>query len=164
MSADIEKNLGEQPIARLMVVSGLKPHDLVSHSDEQLTHKMVTRAMKGRRLTPRAQTKVLNALNNAAEKEIKVNLEISKEKITLMASRIELRRLFFNLIDNAIKFTPQRGSIDISVNRRKNKAQISITDTGIGIKDEDVPKIFNKFFRVSSDEKGEKPSYKSAIE
>ena len=96
MSADIEKNLGEQPIARLMVVSGLKPHDLVSHSDEQLTHKMVTRAMKGRRLTPRAQTKVLNALNNAAEKEIKVNLEISKEKITLMASRIELRRLFFN--------------------------------------------------------------------
>ena len=66
---DIEKNLGEQPISRIMVASGLKPHDLVAHSDEQLTHKMVTRAMKGRRLTPRAQLKVRNALNNVAGKD-----------------------------------------------------------------------------------------------
>lgn len=51
-----------------MTASSLKPHDLVVHSDDQLTHKMVTRAMKGRRLTPRAQSKVLNALNNVAGK------------------------------------------------------------------------------------------------
>ena len=51
MSADIEKNLGEQPISRIMAASELKPHDLVAHSDKQLTHKMVTRAMKGRQLT-----------------------------------------------------------------------------------------------------------------
>ncbi|MFC1576347.1 hypothetical protein ACFL3J_01605 [Candidatus Omnitrophota bacterium] len=68
MSTSIERNLGEQPIAKIMVASGLKPHDLVTHSDEQLTHKMVTRAMKGRRLTPHAQLKVRNALNNAIGK------------------------------------------------------------------------------------------------
>ena len=51
-----------------MTASSLKPHDLVVHSDDQLTHKMVARAMKGRRLTPRAQSKVLNALNNVAGK------------------------------------------------------------------------------------------------
>ena len=68
MSAYIEKNLGEQPISRIMVTSGLKPHDLVAHSDEQLTHKMVTRAMKGRRLTPHVQLKVRNALNNVVGK------------------------------------------------------------------------------------------------
>jgi hypothetical protein len=68
MNADIEKNLGEQPISSIMATSKLKPHDLVAHSDEQLTHKMVTRAMKGRRLTPRAKSKVLNALNNAVGK------------------------------------------------------------------------------------------------
>ena len=51
-----------------MTANSLKPHDLVVHSDDQLTHKMVTRAMKGRRLTPRAQSKVLNALNNVAGK------------------------------------------------------------------------------------------------
>ncbi|MCG2711814.1 MAG: ATP-binding protein [Candidatus Omnitrophica bacterium] len=89
----------------------------------------------------------------AAEKEITVNLEMSQEQITLMANRSELRRLFFNLIDNAIKFTPRSGNVDISVKCQKNKAQISIADTGIGIRGEDIPKIFNKFFRASSDEK-----------
>ena len=69
MSADIEKNLGEQPISRIMMASGLKPYDLVTHSDEQLTHKMVTRAMKGRRLTLHVQSKVRNALNNVVEKD-----------------------------------------------------------------------------------------------
>ncbi len=64
----MEKNLGEQPISRIMAASGLKPHDLVAHSDEQLTHKMVSRAMKGRRLTTRAQLKVRNALNNVVGK------------------------------------------------------------------------------------------------
>ncbi len=63
----MEKDLDEQPISRIMVTSGLKPHDLVAHSDEQLTHKMVIRAMKGRRLTSYAQRKVQNALNNVAQ-------------------------------------------------------------------------------------------------
>ena len=69
MRADTEKNLGEQPISRIMAASGLKPHDIVVHSDKQLTHKMVSRAMKGRRLTPHAQSKVCSALNNAAKKD-----------------------------------------------------------------------------------------------
>ncbi len=68
MSEYTEKNLGEQPISRIMVADGLKPHDLVAHSDEQLTHKMVARAMKGRRLTLHAQIKVRNALNNVVGK------------------------------------------------------------------------------------------------
>jgi hypothetical protein len=69
MSTEIEKNLGEQLISRIMAAGGLKPHDLVAHSDEQLTHKMVTRAMKGRRLTLHAQSKVRNALNKVVGKD-----------------------------------------------------------------------------------------------
>lgn len=68
-NGNMKKNLGEQPISRIMVASGLKPHDLVVHSDEQLTHKMVTRAMKGKRLTPHVRLKVRNALNNVIEKD-----------------------------------------------------------------------------------------------
>ncbi|MFH1061838.1 MAG: ATP-binding protein [Candidatus Omnitrophota bacterium] len=92
----------------------------------------------------------------AAAKQITVMLEMSKDKIELMANRNELRRLFFNLIENAIKFTPPGGMIELSVKQQKNKVQISIADTGIGIKQEDIPKIFNKFFRASGEEK-EKP-------
>ena len=63
-----ERNLGPQPIAEVMSRHGLKAHDLVAASSEQLTHKMVSRACKGRRLTPNVQTKVLRAVNAATGK------------------------------------------------------------------------------------------------
>ena len=63
---EVERNFGEQPLAGLMAELKLKPHDLVAASTEQLTHKMVARAMKGRRLTPPAKMKVLAALNKAS--------------------------------------------------------------------------------------------------
>jgi len=68
MTDGIERDLGPQPIARIMAERNLKPHDLVAASTQQLTHKMVSRACKGRRLTLNAQTKVLNALNTATGK------------------------------------------------------------------------------------------------
>ena len=68
MNAEVERNLGEQPIAGIMDELGLKAHDLVDVSTEHITHKMVARARKGRRLTPNVQAKVRNALNRHAEK------------------------------------------------------------------------------------------------
>ena len=67
MADEIERNLGEQPIAALMDTQGLKSHDLVSASTEHITHKMVARARKGRRLTPNVKTKILNALNATSD-------------------------------------------------------------------------------------------------
>jgi hypothetical protein len=64
----LERNLGEQPIARILQEHGLKAHDLVAASAEPMTHKMVARACKGRRLTLNTQTRVLNALNRATGK------------------------------------------------------------------------------------------------
>ena len=68
MSDVTERNLGEQPIAHILTEAGLKPHDLVSASTVQMTHKMVSRACKGRRLTPNVQSKVRDALNAATGK------------------------------------------------------------------------------------------------
>ncbi len=68
MSADINRDLGEQPIAKIMSLHGLKAHDLVACSTEQITHKMVSRAVKGRLLTPAVQSKILNALNKVSKK------------------------------------------------------------------------------------------------
>ncbi|MGA2680067.1 MAG: hypothetical protein ABSF37_12330 [Sedimentisphaerales bacterium] len=68
MNDKIELNLGPQPIAAILAKYNLKPHDLVAASTQQLTHKMVSRAAKGRRLTINTQTKVLNALNTATGK------------------------------------------------------------------------------------------------
>jgi hypothetical protein len=68
MNPDIERNLGEQPLARIMQEHNLKPHDLVATSPEEMTHKMVSRACKGRRLTLNTKSKVLVALNRATGK------------------------------------------------------------------------------------------------
>ena len=65
MTDEIERNLGEQPIADLMKKHGLAPHDLVVASGVQMNHKMVSRAVKGRRLTINTKNIVLNALNKA---------------------------------------------------------------------------------------------------
>jgi hypothetical protein len=62
----MDRDLGPQPIAEVMAGLGLKPHDLVTASSEQLTHKMVARACKGRRLTPNVQSKILRAVNVAS--------------------------------------------------------------------------------------------------
>lgn len=55
--------LGAQPLDGLMTQLGLSNHDLVEASKEQLTHKMVQKGRKGRRLTPNVKTKILNALH-----------------------------------------------------------------------------------------------------
>ena len=65
MNPEIERNLGEQPIARIMREHNLKAHDLVAISSVEMTHKMASRACKGRRLTLNTQSKVLTALNRA---------------------------------------------------------------------------------------------------
>ena len=66
MNDNIERNLGPQPLAQIMAKHKLKAHDLVAASTEQITHKMIARACKGRRLTPHVQAKIQNALNAAA--------------------------------------------------------------------------------------------------
>ena len=69
MDDKVTRDLGEQPIAKIMAELGLKPNDLVSNSTEQITHKMVSRAAKGRRLNPKIQYRILHALNKASGKE-----------------------------------------------------------------------------------------------
>jgi len=69
MTGRTERNFGEQPMAGIMALHKLKSHDLVAVSTEQITHKMISRAVKGRRLTPNVQRKILAALNKAVKKK-----------------------------------------------------------------------------------------------
>ncbi len=65
MTDDTELHFGPQPIADLMLQLQLRVHDLVAASTEQLTHKMVARAIKGRRLTSNSKGIVQRAMNQA---------------------------------------------------------------------------------------------------
>ncbi len=64
---DIEH--GPQPILELMQTHALRPHDVVAASTEQITHKMISRACKGRRLSRNVQFKIVRALNAATGRD-----------------------------------------------------------------------------------------------
>ncbi|MBV9280841.1 MAG: sensor histidine kinase, partial [Chloroflexi bacterium] len=59
-----------------------------------------------------------------------------------------LRQLLLILLDNALKYTDQGGHVDVALRRDDNRARLMVSDTGIGIPAEDLPRIFDRFFRV----------------
>jgi len=91
------------------------------------------------------------------EKKINIGFIPANESITVKGQTSMLKQLFFNLIDNAINYTPKNGNIRISINANPIDAIIRISDTGIGIAPEEQKKVFERFYRVDtsrSDVKG----------
>jgi len=77
-----------------------------------------------------------------------IDLQMGKgQEVTIMGDKVRLQQLFTNLIDNAIKYTPE-GSIRITVERDGENAVVQVVDTGIGIPREEQEKIFKRFYRV----------------
>ena len=72
----------------------------------------------------------------------------NKDPITIIGDKVRLRQLFLNLIDNAIKYTPEGGMVTLSVERQNGSAIVQVADTGIGIPVQEVDKIFDRFYRV----------------
>jgi len=72
MEEQEERNLGIQPLLGILEELELKNHDLVAASKESLTHKMVAKGCKGRRLTRNVQLKVRNALNSVSGKNYRI--------------------------------------------------------------------------------------------
>lgn len=81
----------------------------------------------------------------------KVNLSTNGiSGIQINGDETLLRRVFSNLLDNAIKYTSPGGCVNISLEDRKNEVIVRIEDTGIGISESDLGKIFDRFFRVDT--------------
>jgi two-component system sensor histidine kinase ResE len=85
-----------------------------------------------------------------------VNLQVSvPEKLpVLIGDGDRLAQVFTNLVDNALKFTPANGSVTLQAVSRGPEMEISITDTGIGIPKEALPRLFDRFYQVDPSRAG----------
>jgi heavy metal sensor kinase len=71
--------------------------------------------------------------------------------LTVQAQPDHLIRLFLNLLDNAIKHTPEGGKVTLAAQQVNDRVQVTISDTGCGIPPEHLPHLFERFYRVESD-------------
>jgi signal transduction histidine kinase len=88
----------------------------------------------------------------ASEKDITIGFHAVHPELLIYADIVHLRRLFFNVLHNAIKYTPPKGSITITIESVHKNASVAIQDTGCGIATENIEKIFDKFFRLKNEE------------
>jgi signal transduction histidine kinase len=75
------------------------------------------------------------------------NMKSSEDALQVLANETQLRQVVLNLLENALKFTPQNGSISLHLERSEGEARLTISDTGIGIPPEDIPHLFERFHR-----------------
>ncbi len=83
----------------------------------------------------------------AAQKK-NLSLKLSGDEAQVEGYPMLLRELFFNLIDNAIKYTPEGGKVSVSVENADGQIVCRVSDTGIGIPKEHQPHVFERFYRV----------------
>ncbi len=82
----------------------------------------------------------------------KKNIEISSSlaRVTYTGDENLLKQVWLNLLSNAVKYTPEGGKICVSLKREGGRIVASVSDTGIGIPQEAIPKIFEKYYQVSA--------------
>lgn len=83
----------------------------------------------------------------AEDKRVGLRLDDGAEAATVIGDRVRLRQVFANLIDNAVKYTPEGGEVTVGVRRDATGVEVAVKDTGPGIAPEEQPRIWERLYR-----------------
>ena len=89
-----------------------------------------------------------NTLFRAGKENCSILLSKPEEPVIILCERLHLRNLLSNIIDNAVKYSIGRASVEVDIKQNQKSIVLSISDSGIGIKKEHIDKIFDKLYRV----------------
>jgi len=86
----------------------------------------------------------------AQRREITLNCSVDERIATIHADERKVKQVLLNLLSNALKFTPEGGTIDVRASAHDDRVEISVTDTGVGIAPEDLEAVFEEFRQVGT--------------
>ena len=113
----------------------------------------IVKEMEEMSLSQVVDDSVENVRAMATDKSIKLGTRMSASLPKLKASGVRLKQAITNLLVNAIKFTPENGEVLLRITEQSGDIYTEVLDTGVGIGAEDLPKIFDDFYRGSDREK-----------
>ncbi len=132
---DIESNRLSSLIDDILVLSDIEKRSHFSHNDDIDICKSVS--------------EVIDILNEIAKKkDIKLSLECDQDLEMVAGNEGWFKQMLINLIDNAIKYTPDSGDVYVNVTNKGDSVEFSIRDTGIGIDEDHISRLFERFYRV----------------
>jgi signal transduction histidine kinase len=143
-----------------------KQLDLIARSSRRITdafemiRDLLDLAAAQRPLEDAAKEQVflLDALRRAIEtareragtKGVEFSADLPKEELTLLGYAVDIDRIFSNLLDNAVKYTPVGGSVNLIVEREDGDVRVEVSDTGIGISEDEQERVFEGFYRTQT--------------
>ncbi|MBI9049932.1 MAG: ATP-binding protein [Anaerolineaceae bacterium] len=98
---------------------------------------------------------VINQIHIMGEQRVKLSIE-EIEPVEILGDADRLKRVFINLLDNSVKYTPTDGKVRIRLRKRTNEVEIEIEDTGPGIPQSDLQHVFHRFYRGEKSRKRSK--------
>jgi signal transduction histidine kinase len=84
------------------------------------------------------------------DRHVDVDSSLPADLPPALADRNRVHQVLFNLLDNAVRFTPEGGHVAVSASQHNGSVEVRVTDTGVGIPEEHLPRLFERFYRVDS--------------
>ena len=85
---------------------------------------------------------------HASEKKVTINARLNSRPVYVMGNADRVEQMLINLVENAIKYNKEGGTVTVQVFADENQASLTVSDTGIGIPEEHLPRLFERFYRV----------------